>query len=302
MPQKILKSLQGKNSRTIVITALLVGATWALFVWVGCWRTPMKWVVYYGDSLRASDIQGVDLAIVDPDLIRPDLVKPNLVEPFLTISRLFSSKTQWIAYLSLGEVNASRPYWKDLKAASAVLSENPHWPGAYRVDFRSEAWRRKLLEDLIPEFMAKGYVGVFLDTIDVPIEQERTGAAPGSRRALVDFVKEARKLFPRLKIIPNNGLEVLPEIQDEIWGVVVEDLYTRHDFSTEKSVPTPEDEAITKEKVLDAFIKTGKPVLTLLYDQAFDTPLVKRAIDKSERKGYGWYWSRVDLSTLGVMN
>ena len=252
-----------------------------LFVFLcACTQNRLKWVVFYGPQPNPQFFKNVDLAIVEPDLISPDL----------------KSKTTWCVYLSLGEVHQSRPYFSLLKDHGVLLKSNPNWPGAYGVDMRSTFWREMVLKTLIPSFIAKGYSAIFLDTIDGPISLEENH--PGSKQALMDLIQDIHAQYPQLKIIPNNGLEILPEVKSSIWGVVVEDLYTHYDFLTKKSVATDPNISASKEAILDDFLKeTGKPVLILLYDESESTDLIKKSIQKAERKKYYWYWSLPNLGS-----
>lgn len=251
-----------------------------LLLLCSCAQSRLRWVVYYGPPPDPQFFKNMDLAIVEPDLISPDR----------------QAKTVWYAYLSIGEIHKSRPYFSLLEEKGVLADTNSNWPGAYTVDVRSPVWKEMILKTLIPSFLAQGYTGIFLDTIDVPIFLEPR--LPGSRQALINLIREIHAQYPRLHIIPNNGLDILPEIQGIIDGIVVEDLYTHYDFITKKSIATQNDISESKEVILDAFIKkTGKPVMTLLYDHHEKSDLVKQSIQRAEHKKYQWYWSPPGLGS-----
>lgn len=251
---------------------------------------PLRWIVYYGDALKPEDLKQVEWAIVDREL---------------NLSPLQETQTEFFAYISVGEAESYRPYWKQFQSSPAIVKENSNWPGAYLVDIRAEDWQNILLQDTLPDIVQKGFDGVFLDTIDTAIylEEEDPEKYRGSRQALIELVRKIKTMYPDLKIIPNNGLEVLLDYADIIDGVMVEDLYTHYDFQKRQSVKTPQLIRQKKEKILDEFHKAhGKPVLNLLYETSVESALAKYAVKRSQNKGYFWYLTTVDLMKVGIIN
>jgi polysaccharide biosynthesis protein PelA len=89
-----------------------------------------------------------------------------------------------LGYLSLGEVNRDRAWFGELREMGILLGENPNWPVSHYVDVRDAAWRKFVNATLVPEILAQGFRGVFLDTLDDPIELERRD--PQSRGGMAD--------------------------------------------------------------------------------------------------------------------
>lgn len=259
----------------------------------GLWRSrrhDLKWLVCYAANLTLSDVEGADWAIVDAG-----------IDP----KSLANGHTKFIAYLSVGEAESYRNYWKRIKNSGAVIEANPQWEGNYLVDVRSDSWRHILLNEALPEIEAKGFDGVFLDTLDTApyLEDRDPKKFAGSRAAVVALVREIRKLHPDWLIVPNNALELLADYGAAVDAAFAEDLYTRYDFDLKKSVATPLEVTNQKEALLDAFkAGTGKPVLNILYAGGPGEKLARDAIARSREKGYGWYLSGVDLMKVGVMN
>lgn len=270
-----------KNLAFFVISlcALLLG---------GCTHKP-AWIVYYGDTLTKEQIATVDYAIVEPQNTNP--------------SQFPKSRTRWIGYISVGEAEEYRPYWNTIKDESFILDKNPNWPQSHYVDLRSEKWQALLINQIIPDILKKGYDGLFLDTLDTAayLEEVNPEKYQGSRAAMVGLVKTLRKKFPNILIFPNNALDQLDEMGPYIDGVVVEDLYTRYDFSTQKSVQTPLADTELKEKFLDEFKKKfKKPVFNILYETNPHSELAQYGMKKSAEKKYDWYLTTVDLMTVGT--
>lgn len=250
----------------------------------------LQWIVYYGDKLKTADLKNIDWAIVDQDIDpRP----------------LRNGRTKFIAYVSVGEAEEYRDYWTKVKSSGALVEKNPNWQGAHLVDIRSKIWRDILEGHTLKKIIAKGFDGVFLDTIDTAIylEDKDPKRYAGSKKALVDFVKSLKKKHPNLIVVPNNGLEVLERYAEDVDAVLVEDLYTHYDFEKKKSVATQSDIITEKEKLLDRFrTSQKKPVLNLLYETSVQTELAKFAVSRSGQKGYLWYLTTVDLMKIGTVN
>lgn len=249
----------------------------------------LKWLVCYAADLKPEDVRGADWAIVDASL-----------DP----KALANGHTKFIAYLSVGEAESYRDYWKRIEKSGAVVEANPNWQGNYLVDVRSTEWRKVLMESLAG-IAAKGFSGVFLDTLDTApyLEERDPEKFSGSSAAVIALVREIRARHPAWIVIPNNALDLLSDYAADIDAAFVEDLYTRYDFDSKKSLPTPAEVTRQKEIMLDDFKrKTGKPVLTILYAEGPGEKLARDAIARSREKGYGWYLSGVDLMKVGVMN
>ena len=255
---------------------LLVGATMTLHA-----DSSRRWLIYYGEALPATALSGVALAILEPDHITP--------------ASLPETKTKFYGYISVGEVNNSRPYWKTIRDEPWILAANPNWPDAHGVDIRAKGWQKILLNTVIPSIIAKKYDGIFLDTLDEAMQQ-----FPNSRKALIQWIRSVKVHFPTLGILPNNGLDIVMDIGAIIDGVVVEDLYTHYNFQKKVSEA---DHALDQEKepILDAFIaKFKKPVYVVLYGDP-KSELVQQAIARCKSKGYHWYLTTIDLTTIGTM-
>ncbi len=252
-----------------------------------CSHTP-RWLVYYGNTLDAKTLDGVELAILEPDAIDARPLK--------------NGKTKFVGYVSVGEISATRSYFEDLRATPLLVGENPNWPGAHIIDVRIKVWQEFLIKHVIPQILSKGYDGVFLDTIDsaLYLEEMQPETFYGTRLAVIDLIKNIRKNFPTILIIPNAGLDVLKDYQHDIDGVVIEDLYTHYDFITKTSTKTPESDSQFKETRLNDFIAaTKKPVYNILYADSPKSELARYGIERSKKHGYDWYITTIDLNTIG---
>ena len=77
-----------------------------------------------------------------------------------------------LAYMSIGEAEEYRPYWKPEWKSSPppwLGEENPDWPGNYKVKYWMEAWRRILMggeASALDRIVDAGFDGVYLDIVD----------------------------------------------------------------------------------------------------------------------------------------
>ncbi len=79
------------------------------------------------------------------------------------------SRRKIIAYLSIGEAENYRPYWKKEwnrgKRPPFLLAENPEWKGNFRVRYWNPEWQKIVLAYL-DTILAQGFDGVYLDIVD----------------------------------------------------------------------------------------------------------------------------------------
>ncbi len=137
-----------------------------------------------------------------------------------------------IAYVSFGEAENYRSYWSRIKGASWIVKENKNWKGSYWVDVRSREWQALLLNEVIPQVKAQGFRGIFMDTLDVPIELEHKHPIDfsGSKDALEALVAQIRRRHPDFILVSNNAYEMLPRLAPYLNGVLAEGLNSHIDF------------------------------------------------------------------------
>ena len=156
-----------------------------------------------------------------------------------------------VAYISIGEAEDYRPYWRKewggkgklTAAAPAWLGvQNPEWKGNYRVKYWKPEWQ-KLMLAVIDDAMARGFDGVYLDIVDGFETFEQDGnkfiddrvnpdTKQSYRRDMVDWVKaisaRARERNPAALVIPQNGSQLVThaDFLEVISAIGIEDLFT----------------------------------------------------------------------------
>ncbi len=137
-----------------------------------------------------------------------------------------------IAYLSVGEAEKWRGYWKGCCAGSRpswLTSTTQGWAGNYAVKFWEPGWKA-IVRQRVSEIFAKGYDGVYLDRID-------TWERVGTKAQMIQFIREiaaqARSIKGDAAIIVQNGEELLDNAGyvSTIDAIAKEDLFhgIRHD-------------------------------------------------------------------------
>lgn len=229
---------------------ITIAVTWLLSAPAAA--AELRWLCLYGDTARTEDLAEFDLLILEPDRHPP-------------LDRLAEKGKLMIGYLSVGEVNRSRPYYRDVLAENIVLEANPRWPDASLVDIRDKRWAKRLIEDIVPAILRQGFSGVFLDTLDNAafLEARDPVRFAGMRAAAVRLVKALRAHYPRMTIVLNRGFDLLPELDRDVDMVVAESLLTAWNFETRTAQHRPEAD-IAGQLVELAAARARRPDLTVL--------------------------------------
>ncbi|UGY16907.1 endo alpha-1,4 polygalactosaminidase [Bradyrhizobium septentrionale] len=180
----------------------------------------IPFLVYYGASTDPA-IGAFALAALDSDLNLAPLDR-------------FRRDATYLGYLSLSEVHSGRPYFVELAAEGLLFGANANWPDARFIDLRHENWRRRVVKDLVPGILQKGFDGVFLDTLDSAefLERQDPSRYGGMVEGAADLVRAIRTAFPGILIMINRGFAVLPLIAGHFDMVLGESVRTTFDAGT----------------------------------------------------------------------
>ncbi|WP_457549739.1 endo alpha-1,4 polygalactosaminidase [Archaeoglobus sp.] len=118
-----------------------------------------------------------------------------------------------LAYLSLGEVNENRWYFKYVKRC--VTGKNPIRK-YYYINLSCKTWKNVLLDTVIPKIVEKGFNGLFLDNVDV------VDKYPKFKDDMTDLIKDIRARYPNLILIQNRGFSIINKTAKYVNGVVFE--------------------------------------------------------------------------------
>ena len=253
------------------------------------WAQKTRWVVYYSDRASPQEFSEYSLIVLESQSysrLRPltDLGKPLL------------------GYLSLGEVEAYRPYFEEVKAEKILLQENANWKGSYFVDLRDPRWTRRVVEQLIPGILRRGFDGLFLDTLDnaAYLEQENPTRYRGMTAAAARLVRTIRLHYPTIKIMMNRAYEILPEVEQSIDMELGESVFADHDMKTKTYRLVPAELYREQVRLLQAAQKRRPElkVFTLDYWDPADPAGIARIYREQRANGFEPYVATVELDRI----
>jgi len=247
-----------------------------------------NWVCVYSSDASVDEIKKFDLAVLDSDS-HPDLAK------------LKDSDTLLIGYISIGEVGDYRWYWNDIKDKPWLLDKNPNWD-SYMIDVRNHEWQELLNQQIIPKILAKGFDGIFLDTIDNAEYLQRYHPKkkyPMMETAMVRLIKSIRKNYPSACLVANRGFAILDEIAGSIDAVVAESIFTTINF--EENIPrrnTPQEYEPIIKRLRKMKRKEGIKIFTLDYPNLENESDIEEIIADSHALGFIPYISTPQLQKV----
>lgn len=226
-----------------------------------------------------------------------------------------------VAYVSVGEAEDYRPYWKkewdadgdgkpDAAAPKFLNTENPDWKGNYRVRYWHKEWQEIMLP-AVDQVVAQGFDGIYLDIVDAfefyeydPATKDwrdnMTNPETGNsyRRDMIAWVgaiaKRARDRKPGFLVIPQNAAQLLEheDYRALVSAIGVEDL-----FVSGSKLRTEKDFRYSVG-FLNQLKADGKPVLVIDYPKS--DKVNAAAFELSTRHGFTHLLTDRDLKTLGV--
>jgi len=219
----------------------------------------------------------------------------------------FGGRRIVLSYLSIGEAEDYRYYWKECCAArrpSWLYTENARWKGNYRVRFWQAPWKEIIyrgLNSYLARIAALGFDGVYLDRIDVYSEMSGSGVNP--RAEMVTFVKEladaGRKLRPGFLVIAQNAEELSSDdgYVAVIDGIAKEDLF--YGVGSEGRRNTS-DMIRSQLEPLKLAQQKGKHIMVVEYLQKPD--VIEKARTEIMEHGFVPYFAPRQLERLQVEN
>jgi len=135
------------------------------------------------------------------------------------VARLRSGGRVVLGYLSVGEAERYRGYWRAAwtKAPPSFIGpENPDWPGNLKVRYWDGAWEALVAREL-DALVAAGFDGAWLDVVDAFEfwHPERRGAPAEMARLVRRLATRARRQAPGFLVVPQNGATILSHLSAE---------------------------------------------------------------------------------------
>lgn len=247
------------------------------------------WMLVYTDKVPVRDLMRYDTVILDSRYHPP--LRP-LIEAGKTV----------LGYISLGEVEKFRAHYKEVEKEGILLGWNKDWPNSRYVDVRDPRWTKRVIEELIPAMIHKGFHGIMMDTLDNPADLERRdpNKFKGMTAAAARLVRTIRRHYPDLVIMMNRAYEILPDVERHIDIVLGESVYADYDFA-KKNYKLVKPAFYTQQvKWLKAAQKRTPSlrVFSLDYWDPNDTKGVDRIYKVQRANGFEAYVSTIKLNRV----
>ena len=276
--------------KIILIITFIVATILGIMVY-NMFSPKEKFIVYYSDQKTPEALFPYDVIVLDSDYHPP-------------LKKLLNKQKIILGYISLGELESERSFFKALQQAEPdlVLHENINWPGSYFIDVRKQAWHTYIIQKYIPRIIKKGFTGIMLDTVDYPAELERQhpNRYQGMKEATMRLIKTIRKTYPDITIMMNRGYALLPEIAKDINMILGESSYTYYNFTTQSAEILAEE---TYQTYLDLLRKAQEAnpelkIYTLDYWDKNDQEGIKHIYKTQRDNGFIPYVTTISLHEI----
>lgn len=247
------------------------------------------WLVYYSDEAPIDAFDSYRLLILDSDYHPP-------IQPFVDRSKTV------LGYISLGEIASHKVYFEEVKKEGLVLYENENWKGNFFIDIRDKRWLSRIIEEMIPQILQQGFQGIFIDTLDNPIELERVNPDlfEGMIKSAENIIRSIRHHYPDMIIMLNRAYAILPKTGKYIDMVLGESIYTSFNFRLKKSLVVSDEQYQAQVDILKQAKKDNPKlhVFTLDYWDPEDTIGIKNIYKKQRENEFIPYVSIIDLNKI----
>ena len=161
-----------------------------------------------------------ELLVYDRVVLTPSAITSRQLE------QLKKGGVEAFAYLSVGELHGEQ-ITKEFQ--QYIISHNTDWNSAV-MDMSAEFWRNYLLSKAA-EYKAKGFNGLFLDTLDsYQIAKGDKAFRAQQQKGLVDSLNALNRLIPNLLL--NRGFEIVEQLAFKPKAVVAESLFKGYQVAT----------------------------------------------------------------------
>ena len=188
-------------------------------------KAAKSWTYQLQGNVGAIAGSGADVAVIDWDHVGSRSAVERLKQ------KPGGGRRVVIGYLSIGEAERGRSYWKSCCTNGSpdwLTSKTQGWAGNYAVRYWDSAWKAIVMQRL-SELIAAGFDGVYLDRADT--WETMRGQNANARSAMIQLIKEvasaARAKKSDFAIMVQNAEELLTDSSyvSAIDAIAKEDLF-----------------------------------------------------------------------------
>ena len=242
---------------------------------------------YYGDKPPVGQLRAFDAVVVEPD---HDFNPAQFKTP----------STQWLAYVSVGEVTPERRWYKELPKAW-LSGSNDAWASRV-VDQAQPEWPTFYVDHVIKPLWDRGYRGFFLDTLDsYQLIAKNDATRVAQEAGMVRVIRAIKARYPDAKLVFNRGFEILPQVHDLAYAVAFESLYRGWDQGAKQyRVVNDADRDWLMGQARKIRDEYHLPVIAIDYCPPADRACARDTAKRIKAQGLIPYVTDPALSTIGV--
>jgi len=242
---------------------------------------------YYGNEAPIGSLYAYDWLVMQADRVtdaRLDLLNKSNARP--------------IAYLSAGEMARSHQAATSLRK-DWILGENKAWKSLV-LDIRRADVRGFMVEKLVAPEMARGFRGVFLDTLDshllTPEGKENQQAFAESQGLLIAAI---RKRFPESRIIINRGFHLPEQTHKLVDALAFESWRNGYEAGGRRYYSVPDNDRDWLSGQLAHWREAHPDIPIIAIDYAPNADKASAQSNRLVQDGFIPYVSDHDLNRLG---
>lgn len=213
---------------------------------------------YYGHESPIGPLYAYDWLVLQPDQT-----------PDARITLLAEGGTRPLAYVAVDEIAESDDLFAEVNK-QWVIGRNHGWASTI-LDVRKAAVRHFLMDKRIAPAMARGFQGLFLDTLDSHMLSDAGKSnATDFASAQVSLINDIRARFPDAVIVINRGFHLPASTYDQVDALAFESYFSGYAPGAGGYRQVSEDDRKWLDAQLEPWRTTqpGKPVIAIDYTKS----------------------------------
>lgn len=246
-------------------------------------------IVYYGKEIDYGKLSAYKYIIVQGSNIDAS-------------SKKFSTyKKNIYAYISVCEMSREAKEYSKIKS-EWVLSQNENWQSDI-LNIKSLKYQKFLFQEIIEPLYTQGFENFFFDTLDsYQMITKSKVQIESYERAIVHFIQEFAKRYPKAKLILNRGFEIIDEVHENITAILFESYYFGLGNADEPYRRVSDSEREWLDFHLEKVRYYDIDIITLDYLSENEFDKADQAIEVIRKKNMIPYVSNRNLDVYGIAN